>query len=85
MAKTNVTMVKKALHRARIKVNPPPPKVKSTNNRKFTDVKIVKNYSFTFLSWLITIEFFNQSVRKELNNLNENYTMSLFNILITIV
>lgn len=85
MASIDVNMVKRDLHGERIKVNPPPRKTKSTNNRKFTDVKIVKYYSFTFLSWFVTIEFFNQMVRKELNNLNENYTMSLFNILITIV
>lgn len=85
MANTSVSMVKKAFHRERIRVNPPPRKVKLNNNRKFTGVKIVKNYSFTFLSWFITIEIFNQLVRKELNNLNENYTISLFNILITIV
>jgi len=85
MTNTSVSMVKKALHRERIRVNPPPRRTQSTNNRKFTGVKIVKDYSFTFLSWFVTIEFFNQLVRKELNNSNKNYTMSLFNILITIV
>ena len=85
MTNTSVSMVKKALHWERIRVNPPPRKDQLTNNCKFTDVKIVKNYSFTFFSWLITIEVFNQRVKKELNNTNENFTMSLFNILITIV
>ena len=85
MAKTNVNMVKKALHRDRIKVNPSPRKVKSINNCKFTDVKLVKVYSFTLLKWFITIEVFNQKVKKESNIMTKNFTMSLFNILVTIV
>lgn len=85
MTNTSVNMVKKALHRERIRVNPPPRRTQSTNNRKFTGVKIVKDYSFTFLSWFVTIEVFNQRVKKELNIMTKDFTMSLFNILVTIV
>ena len=85
MANTSVNMGKRTLHRSRIKVNPPARKVKSNNNCKFTNVKIVKNYSFTFLKCFITIEVFNQKVKKELNIMTENFTMSFFNILVTIV
>lgn len=85
MTNTSVSMVKKALHRERIRVNPPPRRTQSTNNRKFTGVKIVKDYSFTFLSWFVTIEVFNQRVKKELNIMTKDFTMSLFNILVTIV